>query len=185
MSGKVLLGLAASAAIGLGVSAMPAQADNDYNYHPPKNHKPYEVTEGWIYKKYCTATVEDAKKYTVTGPAYLHFILKEKRDRHDYDNDKNYKYDDKHKPKHKSYKLTIICKFKPNDPVYVHKVKDSEDFACHQYVARKFDQDTYDSYASIDVEKVRIKWRYFNVIKKVLLKCTFDEKHKYPYPPKY
>jgi hypothetical protein len=209
MSSKLMFGLALSSLVGLGVAAMPGQTANATEYHPPKHYKPYEVTEGWIYKKYCSATIENAKTIKVSGPANLRFILKEKRDRdHDYKDDNykddnykddnykddNYKDDNKkyykgnydykkNKPKHpKSFKLTIICKFKPNYPVFVDKVKDSEDFKCHQFVANKFDRDTYDSFASVDVEKVRIKWRYFNVIKKVLLKCTFDEKHKRDYP---
>jgi hypothetical protein len=194
MSSKLMFGLALSSLVGLGVAAMPGQSANATEYHPPKHYKPYEVTEGWIYKKYCSATIENAKTIKVSGPANLRFILKEKRNHDDNYKDDNYKDDNKNydkgnydykknKPKYpKSVKLTIICKFKPNYPVFVDKVKDSEDFKCHQFVANKFDRNTYDSFASIDVDMVRIKWRYFNVIKMVHLMCRFDEKHTRDYP---
>lgn len=178
MSGKVLLGLAASAAIGLGVSALPAQAGNDYKYHPPKHYEPYHVTKGWLDKKYCKAVVENAVSKTVAGAASLRVIKKE-----NYEKKDNYNYgkDDKYKPKKE--KVTIICKFAPYYPVFVNSVSESEDFPCYQSVIKGYDKYTEDSFANIDTKKVRYKGKHYYIIKKILLKCTFDKPYYPPHKP--
>ncbi|WP_157505530.1 hypothetical protein [Geminicoccus roseus] len=181
MSGKLLLGLAVSAAIGLGVSAMPAQADNGPNYHPPKHYKPYyKVTKGWLDKRYCQAVVENAVKQKVVGAAHLKVITKDYYDKHD-ESDKNKYHDYKHKYPKKE-KVTIICRFAPYRPILVGYVKDSVEFPCYQKnIVKGYPNYTEDSFAEIDTKKVKYKGRYYNFIKKVLLKCTFEK----PYEPRH
>jgi hypothetical protein len=183
MSGKVLLGLAVSAAIGLGVSAVPAQAGDAPEYHPPKQYEPYHVTKGWLGKEYCKAVIENAVSKTVAGAANLKVIKKEKYEKDDNNKGEHYynKYD-KHKYPKKE-KVTIICKFAPHYPVLVGHVAESEDFPCYQSVVKGYPKYTDDSFADIETKKIWYKGKRYNIIKKVLLKCTFEKPYERPHYP--